>query len=532
MRYNIKIDYERNNNLSAFAKATLADRYLMPDETPQDRFAAVANAFADNQEHAQRLYDYISKQWFTPATPVLSNGGTTKGLPISCFVNEVEDTLESIADTWNESVWLASRGGGIGTNWSSVRSIGEDVGQVGHTSGIIPFVCVQNSLSMAISQGSQRRGSSAAYLDMSHPEIEEFINIRRPVGDANRKALFLHHGVTITNEFMKAVRDGKKWDLISPASNEVTRTVDARELWIQLITTRLETGEPYMLFIDTVNKYLPTHLEMQKLYITTSNLCSEITLPTGKDQFGKERTAVCCLSSVNLEKYDEWKDDVNFIEDILRFLDNVLDGFIDRAPGSMAKAQYAAIRERSVGLGAMGFHSYLQSKGVAFDSPVAAAWNKAMFTHISAECEVANTKLAKEKGPCPDAAEVGVYKRFSHMMAIAPNASTSIICNSVSPGVEPLTANSFTQKTLSGSFSVKNRHLEELLESKGKNTKQVWDSITTHEGSVQHLDFLSDEEKDVFKTAFEVDQRWVIKHAGDRTPMICQSQSINMLPIA
>lgn len=527
--YDIKIDYERENNLTDFGRATLAERYLLPGEKPQDAFARVARAYADNAEHAQRLYDYMSKLWFAPSTPVLVNGGAKRGLPISCFLNEVEDDMEGIVGTWNENVWLAAKGGGIGTYWGNVRSVGERVGIVGKTSGIVPFIRVQDSLTLAISQGSQRRGAAAVYLPISHPEIEEFIEIRRPTGgDPNRKALFLHNAVVIPDSFMEAVREDAEWNLTSPKTGETVRTVSARSLWIRMLTARIETGEPYMLFADNTNKATPEFQKKMGLEVKMSNLCCEITLPTGRDQHGKDRTAVCCLSSVNLEYFDEWKDNELFIEDLMRYLDNIMQDFIDRAPDSMAKARYSALRERSVGLGAMGFHSYLQKHRIPFESAMAKVWNKKMFSHLRAGADAASVKLAEERGPCPDAAECLVKERFSNKLAIAPNASSSIICGNASPGIEPFAANSFTQKTLDGSFNVRNKYLKQVLADHGIDNDDTWSSITVNGGSVQHLDELTDDEKDIFKTAFEIDQYWIIEHAADRTPFICQSQSVNL----
>ncbi len=524
----IKIDRSRDALLTAFGKKTLEDRYLLPNESFQDMFARVAKAYADDIQHAQRIYDYISNLWFMPATPVLSNGGAARGLPISCFLNSVGDSLDSILGAWNENVWLASNGGGIGTYWGNVRSIGEKVGQNGQTSGIIPFIRVMDSLTLAISQGSLRRGSAAVYLDISHPEIEEFLEIRKPSGDFNRKSLNLHHGLNISDDFMEAVAADEDFELKSPKTGEVMRTVSARKLWQKVLELRLQTGEPYIIFSDTVNAALPKHQKEQGLRVRQSNLCSEIMLATGEDANGKERTAVCCLSSLNAEKYLEWKDDEQFIEDVFRFLDNVLQDFIDRAPSEMDRAVYSAIQERSVGLGLMGFHSFLQSQGVPFESALAKSWNMRMFKHIRREADAASVKLAEEKGPCPDAKRAGMNARFSHKLAIAPTASISIICGGTSAGIEPIPANIYTHKTLSGSFTVKNAQLEGLLEEKGANTPNVWTSILEHDGSVQHLDCLSEHEKAIFKTAFELDQRWVIEHAADRTPYVCQSQSLNV----
>ncbi|WP_137752070.1 ribonucleoside-diphosphate reductase subunit alpha [Sphingopyxis sp. L1A2A] len=527
-RFDIVTDKSRDALLTDFGKETLEDRYLLPGESYQDLFARVASAYADDQEHAQRLYDYISRLWFMPATPVLSNGGTGRGLPISCYLNSVPDSLEGIVETWNENVWLASRGGGIGTYWGSVRGIGEPVGLNGKTSGIIPFVRVMDSLTLAISQGSLRRGSAACYLDISHPEIEEFLEIRKPSGDFNRKALNLHHGVLITDEFMEAVRDGGEFNLRSPKDQSVRGSVDARSLFQKLVETRLATGEPYIIFIDQVNRMMPKHHRDLGLKVTTSNLCSEITLPTGRDHLGNDRTAVCCLSSLNLETWDEWNGDKMFIEDVMRMLDNVLQDYIDRAPPEMARAKYSASRERSVGLGVMGFHSFLQARGLPFEGAMAKSSNLRVFKHIRAQVDQASMLLAKERGPCPDAADQGVMERFSCKMAIAPTASISIICGGTSACIEPIPANIYTHKTLSGSFSIRNPHLEALLVDKAKNSDNIWNSILEKGGSVQHLDFLTTDEKDCFKTSFEIDQRWLLELAADRTPYIDQAASLNL----
>jgi len=526
--YPIEVDHGRDALLTDFGKDTLSDRYLLPGESYQDLFVRVASAYADDRAHAQRLYDYISQLWFMPATPVLSNGGTGRGLPISCYLNSVDDSLEGIVNTWNENVWLAARGGGIGTYWGSVRGIGEPVGLNGKTSGIIPFVRVMDSLTLAISQGSLRRGSAAVYLDVSHPEIEEFLEIRKPSGDFNRKALNLHHGVLLSDAFMEAVRDGAEWDLVSPKDGSKRGSVDARSLFQKLVETRLATGEPYIVFSDTVNNNMPKHHRDLGLKVSTSNLCSEITLPTGRDHLGMDRTAVCCLSSLNLETWDEWSGDKRFIEDVMRFLDNVLQDYIDRAPDEMARAKYSASRERSVGLGVMGFHSFLQARGLSFEGAMAKSWNLKIFRHIAAAAQEASMLLASERGPCPDAADQGVMERFSCKMAIAPTASISIICGGTSACIEPIPANIYTHKTLSGSFSIKNPYLEKLLREKSKDTDNVWNSILEKGGSVQHLDFLSQEEKDVYKTSFEIDQRWLVELAADRTPYIDQAQSLNL----
>ena len=522
-------DPARDALLSAFGKAVLADRYLLPGEDCQSLFARVASYYADDSAHAQRLYDYISRMWFMPATPVLSNGGTERGLPISCFLNEAEDSLNGIVDLWNENVWLAAKGGGIGSYWGNLRAIGEKVKSNGATSGIIPFIKVMDSMTLAISQGSLRRGSAAVYLPVSHPEIEEFIELRRPTGgDPNRKALNVHHAVTIPDKFMQAVESDGSWDLVSPANGAVMGVVRARDLWVKILTARIETGEPYLLFTDTVKKLQPEIYTSLGLRAKTSNLCSEITLHTGPDHRGVRRTAVCCLSSVNVEYYDDWKDDPVFIKDCLRMLDNVLDDFIKKAPASMERAAYAASRERSVGLGVMGLHSYFQSKRIPFESAPAKSLNMRIFKRIKEEADKASSELACEKGPCPDAADAGLMERFTHKIAIAPTASISVICGNSSPGVEPYAANSFTQKTLSGSFIVRNKHLQALFEERAPDPEAAWTSVAANEGSVRQLDFLTDDEKMVFRTAYEMDQRWIIELAADRTPYICQAQSVNL----
>jgi len=525
----IRIDRSKDSKLTDFGKATLVDRYLNEGESYQDLFARVASTYADDNLHGQRIYNYMSNLWFMPSTPVLSNAGTERGLPISCFLNEASDSLNGIVDLWSENVWLAAKGGGIGSYWGNLRSIGEQVGRVGKTSGIMPFIKVMDSLTLAISQGSLRRGSAACYLPIDHPEIEEFIEMRRPTGgDPNRRALNLHHGVLVTDAFMRAVELDEQWPLKSPYDGTVQSSMSARNLWIRLLTARVETGEPYIVFIDTVNRMIPQHHKLAGLTVKTSNLCSEITLPTGIDKSGRDRTAVCCLSSLNLETYDEWKDEKIMLEDIMKFLDNVLTDFITRAPESFSDATYAAMRERSVGLGVMGFHSFLQKNSIPIESVMAKVWNNKMFKQIDKEVNAASVKLAEERGPCPDAADYGIMERFSNKTAIAPTASISIICGGASPGIEPVAANSYTHKTLSGSFNVRNKYLKQILAKYEKDTDEVWSSITTNQGSISHLDFLSDLEKDVFKTAFEIDQRWLIDHSADRTPYVSQAQSLNV----
>ena len=525
----IKIDRSKDSKLTEFGKATLSDRYLGQNESYQDLFARVASIYADDNLHAQRIYNYISNLWFMPATPILSNGGNERGLPISCFLNEAGDSLNSILDLWSENVWLAAKGGGIGSYWGNLRSIGEKIGRVGKTSGIIPFIKVMDSLTMAISQGSLRRGSAACYLPIDHPEIEEFIEMRRPTGgDPNRKALNLHHGILVSDAFMRAVETNSEWALKSPKDGIVQSTLSARNLWIRLLTARVETGEPYIIFVDTVNRQIPQHHKLAGLNVKTSNLCSEITLPTGIDKDGNDRTAVCCLSSLNLETYEEWKDQPNFIEDVMRFLDNVLTDFINRAPDSFKDAKYSAMRERSVGLGVMGLHSFLQKNSIPLESVMSKVWNSKIFKHIQTHVDKSSKKLADERGACPDAEEYGFKERFSNKTAIAPTASISIICGGSSPGVEPVAANSYTHKTLSGSYNVRNKYLKKVLEKYNKNDDETWSTITTNQGSVEHLDFLTQNEKDVFKTAFEIDQKWIVELGAERTPYVSQAQSINI----
>lgn len=530
MSYENFIDKKRDNLLTTFAKEVLKERYLLKNETPQEMFGRVAESFSSNPAHAERIYNYISNHYFMASTPILSNAGTKRGLPISCYLNKVEDSLESISEKWTENVWIAARGGGIGTCWSDVRSIGEDIEKKGQSSGVIPFMKVMDSLTLAINQGSLRRGSAAVYLDISHPEIEEFLEIRKPSGDFNRKSLNLHHGVTITDDFMEAVVRGDRWGLVCRNSNKILKYVDARDLFQLLLETRISTGEPYIIYTSTVNNNRPSHHKKLGLEVHQSNLCAEIVLPTGLDHKRKNRTAVCCLGSLNLEKYDEWKDNPLFIEDCLRFLDNVLETFLENAREDPALkcSVYSVERERSVGLGVMGFHSYLQKNGIPFEGLQAKLFNKSVFKKIRKEAEKVNIKLAEELGSCPDAEEVGEKRRFSYMLAVAPTASISVIAGGASPCVEPFSANVYTHKTLSGNFSVRNKYLTELLQKLGKDDEEVWSSIVEKGGSVQHLDFLTEEYKKVFKTAFEIDQRWVVDFAADRSPFIDQSQSINL----
>ena len=530
MSYNVVVDYRRDNYLSEFSKKTLQDRYLIDGEiSPQDAFARAAKTFASDQAHAQRLYDYASKLWFMFSTPVLSNGGTKRGLPISCFLNYVDDSREGITNHYTENAFLSSAGGGIGGCWNDVRSVGTKTSAGSESTGVIPFLKVVDAEMLAFSQGVTRRGSYAAYLDMSHPEIEEFLDVRKPTGgDINRKSINLHHGVLIGDDFMQLIENATKvegfddsWDLIDPHTGKVTKTVSAKTLWVKLIQNRVETGEPYIMFKDTVDRALPDFQKEKGLKVHHSNLCSEITLATDAD-----RTAVCCLSSVNLEEYDEWKHCDTFIPDLIEMLDNVLEYFIQNAPPELGRAVYSAVQERSIGLGAMGFHAYLQRRHVPLESVVAKSLNNQIFKHIKSQAVATSERLARERGPCPDAGDRLV--RNTHLLAIAPNASSSIICGNTSPSIEPYRANAFTQKTKSGSSLQKNEYLEHILQEIGEDTPEVWRSIVTNGGSVQHLDFLDDHTKDVFKTAVEIDQRWLIDLAADRQQYICQSQSLNV----
>jgi len=524
------INYDRDALLTDFGKTTLKDRYLLPTEdSPQDGFFRAAKAFSDNDEMAERIYSYASRLWFMYSTPVLSNAGSKRGMPISCFLNYVGDSREGLTGHYTENAWLASVGGGIGGYWGHVRSDGTMTSGGSQSSGSIPFLHVVDSEILAFSQGKTRRGSYAAYMDISHPEIIEFIEMRKPSGgDVHRKCLNLHHGVNISNEFMQLIDNCIKeptyddsWNLIDPHTKKIVRTVSARELWQKILETRVATGEPYVSFIDTINDALPETQKKLGLEVHHSNLCTEITLPTSDN-----RTAVCCLSSVNLEKYDEWKNDTLFIPDLIRFLDNVLQYFIDYAPEELFRARFSANNERSLGLGAMGFHAYLQSKGIPFESVLAKSLNLKIFKKIKEQAVEESKRLAIKRGEAPDMEGTGM--RNAHLLAIAPNASSSIICGTTSPSVEPYRANAYVQKTMSGSFLVKNKYLEKLLEKKGINNDTTWTSILANRGSVLHIKELSDYEKDIFKTAIEINQQWVIEHAADRQQYICQGQSINV----
>jgi len=548
----IQINYDRENDLNEFSLQTIKDRYLWGEEEyAQEAFARASVFGATFQDCtdfflAQRLYDYASKSWFGFSTPILSNGGTTRGLPISCFLNYVPDSRSGLSAHYDENIWLASGGGGLGGYWGAVRSNGVSTSNGSQSTGSIPFMHIVDSQMLAFNQGITRRGSYAAYMDITHPEIEEFIGMRKTTGgDLNRKCLNLHNAVSITDSFLEAVKKDEDWRLIDPKSKQATKIVSARSLWWSLIHTRAETGEPYIVNMDRVNEGLPQEQKELGLKVVQSNLCSEITLPTNE-----ERTAVCCLSSVNLEYFDEWKDDELFIKDLVTMLDNVIEHFIDNATLGMhngfnknlnysefkeyvtedkngfTKAAYSAFRERAVGLGAMGFHSYLQRNNIPFEGVYAASFNNRAFKHIKDRAVAASEVLSKKRGECPDMAGSG--RRNSHLLAIAPNASSSIICGGTSPSIEPTRANVFTHKTLTGSFKVKNKYLEKLLEERGINNEKTWKEISANEGSVESLETLSEAEKEVFKTAPNINQIWVIDHAAQRQKYICQAQSVNL----
>ena len=552
----IVIDHAKEAKLTNFSLGTLKDRYLLKEETnAQQAFARAAvysATYKGNTDYnlAQRLYNYSSNNWFMFSTPILSNAGTKRGLPISCFLNYVPDSRAGLSSHYDENIWLTSAGGGVGGYWGDVRSNGVSTSNGSESTGSIPFMHVVDSQMLAFNQGTTRRGSYAAYMDISHPEIEEFIAMRRTTGgDINRKCLNLHNGVNITDEFLDAVKNEDMWRLIDPKTKTAIRMIPARDLWFQLIKTRAETGEPYIINIDRCNEALPQEQKDLGLEVKQSNLCSEITLPTSED-----RTAVCCLSSVNLEYFDEWRESEFFVSDLITMLDNILQHFIDSAvkdglsleplsgvpPQNLdefipyvredktgyAKAAYSAYRERAVGLGAMGFHSYLQRNGLPFTGFFAAAFNNRAFRFIKNEAVRTSERLAEERGEAPDMAGSG--RRNSHLLAVAPNASSSIICGGCSPSIEPLRANIFTHKTLSGSYQVKNKYLEKLLDDKGINNDKIWKEISAAEGSVQNLKELSEEEKEVYKTAPEIDQTWCVEHAASRQEYICQSQSVNL----
>ena len=524
----IKVDPNRDALFDPSGIKRLKESYMRDTETsPQDRFAFVSKQFSSNPEHAQRLYDYSSKHWLSYSTPILAYGKTERGLPISCYLNYIEDSAEGLVNNLSETNWLSILGGGVGIGFG-MRSSDDK------STGVMPHLKMYDASSLAYRQGKTRRGSYAAYLDISHPDVLMFLEMRKPTGDQNFRCLNLHHGLNIPDSFMQLVERcmqdpeaNDDWDLIDPHHNEtVVETVSAKELWQRILEMRMQTGEPYLHFIDTSNRYLPDWLKKRGLKINQSNLCSEIILPTSK-----ERTAVCCLSSVNLEHFDLWSRDKMFIKDIAEMLDNVLTFFIDKAPDAISRAKYSAARERSVGLGALGFHAFLQKKMVPFESIAAKSLNVRMFRHIRKNMELANKALAEERGEAPDAEGTGF--RFSHMMAIAPNASSSIIMGNTSPSVEPWRANAYRQDTLSGAYLNKNKYLDVLITQKCEEDSslvydKIWREIISNEGSCQHVKCLTDEEKELFKTSMEIDQRWVIEHASDRQKFIDQSQSINL----
>ena len=521
----INIDLERDKLFDELGIKRLQESYMKEDETsPQHRFAFVSKSFGSNQEHAQRLYEYSSKHWLSYSTPILSFGRSKRGMPISCFLNYIEDTAEGLVDNLSETNWLSMLGGGVGIGFG-IRAADDK------STGVLPHLKIYDASSLAYRQGRTRRGSYAAYLDISHPDIIPFLEIRKPTGDPNQRCLNLHHGINITDDFMHIIEQSMldpefddSWTLKDPHSGEAREVVSAKMLWQMILELRMHTGEPYIHYIDTSNRQLPQWLKDLGLKVHQSNLCSEIILPTNE-----ERTAVCCLSSLNLETYDEWKNEPLFLKDVAEMLDNVLQYFIDNAPDAIARAKYSASRERSIGVGALGFHAYLQKNGIAFEGVMAKVANNRIFKYISEGLKDANLQLGKERGEAPDA--VGTGLRFSHVMAIAPNASSSIIMGNTSPSIEPYRANAYRQDTLSGSFLNKNRWLDKIIKEKAKDENDyndIWSTIIANDGSCQHLDILSDAERDVFKTSMEIDQRWVIELAGDRQEYIDQAQSLNL----
>jgi len=525
MKYKVSIELSRDSLFDELGHKRMRESYMREEETsPQERFAFVSSEFASNQEHAQRLYDYSSKQWLSYSTPILSFGRTKKGLPISCFLPYLDDSAEGLVDCLSEVNWLSMLGGGIGLG-VGIRSADDK------SVGVMPHLRTYDASSLAYRQGRTRRGSYAAYLDISHPDILLFLEMRKPTGDQNMRCLNLHHGINITDEFMHLIEKSMidpsandDWHLRDPHNNDIRETVSARELWQRIIEMRMQTGEPYLHFIDTSNRNMPEFQKKLGLSIKQSNLCSEIILPTDK-----KRTAVCCLSSVNLEHFDSWSKDKLFLKDIAEMLDNVLQHFIDNAPSAIKRAKFSAMRERSIGIGALGFHAYLQQNNIPWESALATAANMRMFKHIRTKLDAANLELGTERGEAPDAEGTG--RRFSHVMAIAPNASSSILMNNTSPSIEPFRANAYRQDTLSGAFLNKNRFLNNLLKFKISDEDEltkVWQTIIANDGSVQHLDILTDYEKDVFKTAMEIDQRWVVQHGADRQEFIDQAQSLNL----
>jgi ribonucleoside-diphosphate reductase alpha chain len=522
--HGIKVDYSRDKLFDELGVKRLKESYMKDEEvSPQERFAFVSKTFSSNAEHAQRLYEYSSRHWLSYSTPILAFGRTKKGLPISCYLPYLSDSAEGLVDCLSEVNWLSMLGGGVGIGIGIRSSDDKSV-------GVMPHLKTYDASCLAYRQGRTRRGSYAAYLDISHPDILIFLEMRKATGDQNMRCLNLHHGINITDDFMQIIEKcmidptaDDTWELKDPNNGEIKDKVSAKDLWQRIIEMRMHTGEPYLHYIDTSNRFLPGFQKNLGLSIKQSNLCSEIILPTNK-----ERTAVCCLSSVNLEYFDEWKDEPLFLRDIAEMLDNVLQYFIDNAPDTIARAKFSAMRERSIGVGALGFHAYLQKNNLPWESALASSANRRIFKFIREQLDTANIELGAERGEAPDAAGTGL--RFSHVMAIAPNASSSIIMGNTSPSIEPWRANAYRQDTLSGAFLNKNKYLDKLLKEKVSDDKlsEVWSSIIANDGSVQHLDILSDYEKDVFKTAMEIDQRWIVQHAADRQTFIDQSQSVNL----
>lgn len=520
----IEIDFSRDRLINEVAYKRLKESYMRDEEqSPQERFAYVSDAFASDPKHAQRIYDYASKHWLSFSTPILSFGRSKKGLPISCFEVYMQDTAEGLVNTLSEVNWLSMLGGGVGIH-VDIRSADDK------SVGVMPHLKIYDAACLAYRQGRTRRGSYAAFLDIDHPDIVQFLEMRKPTGDQNVRTLNLHHGVNVTDKFMQIIEKSMldadfddSWELRDPNSHQVVEAVSARDLWQKILELRMQTGEPYVVFIDTANRSLPSWLADKGLKIHGSNLCTEIFLPTNE-----KRTAVCCLSSLNLEYFDDWKDEQNFIPDVMEFLDNVLQFFIDNAPDSIERARFSALRERSIGIGALGFHAYLQKKLIPLESVLAKSVNYRIFSHIHAECAKGDEILAEKRGACPDAAEAGVKRRFSHWQAVAPNASSSLIMQATSPSIEPIRANIFRQDTLSGAHIIRNRILEPVLEKYGLNTEEIWTEITAHDGSVQFLEALPKDVRDVFKTAQEIDQRWLIDLAADRQEFIDQGQSLNL----
>jgi ribonucleoside-diphosphate reductase alpha chain len=523
----IQIDLSRDSLFDKLGIQRLQESYMKDDETsPQHRFAFVSKTFGSNPEHAQRLYEYASKHWLSYATPILSFGRSKRGMPISCFLNFIDDTAEGLVENLSETNWLSMLGGGVGIGFG-IRAADDK------STGVMPHLRTYDASSMAYRQGRTRRGSYAAYLDISHPDVGLFLEMRKPTGDPNMRALNLHHGINITDDFMQIIErcmadddTDDSWNLTDPKSGEIRDTVSAKELWQKILELRMMTGEPYIHFIDASNRALPDFQKALGLKIHQSNLCSEIILPTDR-----KRTAVCCLSSVNLEYYDAWSKDPLFLKDMAEMLDNVLQYFIDNAPKQVSRAIYSAKRERSIGIGALGFHAYLQRKGVAWESAVAKGTNMRIFKHIKTRLDAANLELGTERGEAPDA--TGTGRRFSHMQAIAPNASSSIIMGNTSPSIEPWRANAYRQDTLSGSFLNKNKYLDGIIKFESVTQKdgwydEVWSSIIANDGSVQHLTWMDAITKEVYKTSMEIDQRWVIEHAADRQKFIDQAQSLNL----